>query len=249
MRLALLSDIHSNLHALQACLNHLETQHTDRIAFLGDMVGYGASPLEVLQTIESLQQTQEAIVLQGNHDAMAVEPPDFALHIGDMTADWTHRQITAAQQRWLHKLPLQRQLEDVLMQHASADAPQRWRYVSETQVASDSLQAAAPEVRWVVGGHVHQQLLYYRSQDGGVMRFTPQPGVWIPVGRHRQWLITAGSVGQPRDGNPDAMYAILDTDQAQLIFHRVEYDYHAAAQAIRQAGLPEFFAARLEDGR
>jgi len=80
------------------------------------------------------------------------------------------------------------------------------------------------------------------------LKFTPRPGVAVPVPRHRMWLATVGSVGQPRDGNPASMYALLDTERAQLTFHRVPYDHAAAAQAVRRAGLPEYFALRLESG-
>jgi diadenosine tetraphosphatase ApaH/serine/threonine PP2A family protein phosphatase len=100
----------------------------------------------------------------------------------------------------------------------------------------------------VFGGHVHQQTLYYRGAGRALMRFEPTPGVALPLPRHRLWLATIGSVGQPRDGDPRAMYAIFDTDLAQLSFHRVAYDHPAAAAAIRRAGLPEFFAERLGAG-
>jgi diadenosine tetraphosphatase ApaH/serine/threonine PP2A family protein phosphatase len=104
-------------------------------------------------------------------------------------------------------------------------------------------------VRYVFGGHVHMQTLYYRGTGDGLMAFTPQPGIAVPVPKHRQWLGTVGSVGQPRDGNTQAMYCLFDTDRAQLTFHRVAYDTFAAASAIRRSGLPEFFADRLEEGR
>jgi len=93
------------------------------------------------------------------------------------------------------------------------------------------------------------QTLYYRGAGDGLMAFTPQPGVAVPVPKHRQWLGTVGSVGQPRDGNTHAMYCLFDTERAQLTFHRVPYDHYAAANAIRRTGLPEFFAERLEAGR
>ena len=135
--------------------------------------------------------------------------------------------------------------------HASADQPELWRYVYEARAAAASLDAASawPGVRYVFGGHVHVQSLYYRGAADDLMLFTPQPGVVVPVPKHRQWLGTIGSVGQPRDGKPLAMYAVLDTERAQLTFHRVAYDHFKAAAAIRKAGLPEFFADRLERGR
>jgi diadenosine tetraphosphatase ApaH/serine/threonine PP2A family protein phosphatase len=139
----------------------------------------------------------------------------------------------------------------VFLVHASADAPQAWHYVYGHLAAERSLDAVAhlAEVRYVLGGHVHQQALYYRGAGPGLMQFAPTPGVAVPVPAHRQWLATVGSVGQPRDGDVRAMYALLDVDRAQLTFHRVAYDHLSAAAAIRAAGLPEFFAQRLEVGR
>jgi diadenosine tetraphosphatase ApaH/serine/threonine PP2A family protein phosphatase len=123
--------------------------------------------------------------------------------------------------------------------------------VYDERAAGASLDAATawPDVRYVFGGHVHMQTLYYRGAGTGLMKFMPTPGVAVPVPRHRRWLATIGSVGQPRDGNPKAMYAVFDTDKLQLTFHRVAYDHQAAAAAIRRAGLPAFFADRLESGR
>jgi len=249
MRLALLSDIHGNLQALDACLAHARAQRTQRFAFLGDMVGYGAQPAEVLERIMLLTE-EGAVVLKGNHDDMAVNPPAVPKTIGDSTAGWTHRQLNDSQREWIAALPLTHHMDTVLLVHASVDAPELWRYVYDERSASESLNAASafPDVRYVFGGHVHLQTLYYRGTDG-LMKFTPQSGVAVPVPKHRQWLSTVGSVGQPRDGKTQAMYALLDTERQQLTYHRVPYDHYAAATAIRRAGLPEFFAQRLEEGR
>jgi len=96
---------------------------------------------------------------------------------------------------------------------------------------------------------VHHQTLYYQGAGRDLMPFKPTPGVAVPVPRLRACVATVGSVGQPRDGDPRAMYAIYDLSAGRLTFHRVPYDHAAAAQAIRQAGLPEHFAHRLETGR
>lgn len=250
MRLALLSDIHGNIQALDACLAHARAQQVQRFAFLGDMVGYGANPAEVLERIMLLTE-EGAMVLKGNHDAMAVRPPLTVKTVGDSTASWTHKQLSPTVRLWIDTLPFTLHLDTVLLVHASADAPELWRYVYDQRAAAASLNAASdwPGVRYVFGGHVHLQTLYYRGATDGLMPFTPQPGVAVPVPKHRQWLATVGSVGQPRDGHPQAMYAVLDTERAQLTFHRVPYDHFSAAAAIRRAGLPEFFAHRLEEGR
>ncbi len=250
MRLALLSDIHGNIQALDACLAHARAQKAQRFVFLGDLVGYGADPAAVVERIMLLTE-EGAMVIQGNHDAMAINPPAEIKTVGDSTAAWTHDHLSAEQREWIGNLPLTLQLDSVLFVHASVNDPQLWRYVYDQRSAKASLDAATawPDVRYVFGGHVHLQTLYYRGAGDGLMAFTPQAGVAVPVPKHRQWLGTVGSVGQPRDGNTQAMYSLFDTERAQLTFHRVPYDHHAAATAIRRAGLPEFFAERLESGR
>ena len=249
MRIALLSDIHANLQALDACLEHAHAQRAQRYAFLGDLVGYGADPVAVVDRVMQLVE-EGAVAIKGNHDAMAVAPPEQVSTVGDTTAYWTHIQLSPARRAWLDALPLTVHEESVLLVHASVNEPELWRYVYDERGASASLDASSAwaGVRYVFGGHVHRQTLYYRGAADDLMMFVPQAGVAIPVPRHRQWLATVGSVGQPRDGKPLAMYALFDTERARLTFHRVAYDHHSAAAAIRRAGLPDYFAARLEAG-
>lgn len=255
MRLALLSDLHANRQALEACVSHARLQGTDRFAFLGDLVGYGADPVAVVKQVMALH-AQGALVIQGNHDAMAVVPPTGDVSMGSSTAAWTHAQLNDAQRSFLAGLPLTETVDHLLLVHASADKPEAWRYVDSERAAMACLDAAkthegaaqtAP--RHVLVGHVHHQTLYYLGAGRGLMPFKPTPGVGVPVPRSRACVVTVGSVGQPRDGDPRAMYAVYDMATAKLFFHRVPYDYAAAAQAIRQAGLPEYFAHRLETGR
>ena len=250
MKLALLSDIHANIHALDACLAHAQAQGAQQLAFLGDLVGYGAYPSAVMQRVRALN-AQGALVLKGNHDELAVNPPPEVKTIGDSTAQWTHDQLEESQREFLSALPMTLQMDKVFLVHASAEAPELWRYVYDQNVAALSLDAASAiePVRYVFGGHVHFQSLYYRGTDGSLMKFEPTAEVEVPVSAHRHWLATIGSVGQPRDGNPKAMYALFDTDHARLTFHRVAYDHLAAAAAVRAVGLPDYFADRLELGR
>jgi diadenosine tetraphosphatase ApaH/serine/threonine PP2A family protein phosphatase len=182
---------------------------------------------------------------------MAVNPPDRAVTVGESTAAWTHAQLDTTQRAFLAALPLLKQEDSVLLVHASVDSPELWRYVYDQRAASLSLKAAEsmPDVRYVFGGHVHMQTLYYRDDGPTLTRITPIPGMPIPLPARGQLLATIGSVGQPRDGDSRAMYALLDTDAGELTFHRVPYDYEAAADAIRRAGLPGYFADRLALGR
>jgi diadenosine tetraphosphatase ApaH/serine/threonine PP2A family protein phosphatase len=255
MRLALLSDIHANRQALDACLAHAEAAGAERYAVLGDLVGYGGEPAYVVQRVMALQR-EGALVVKGNHDQYATQPPpDGGKTIGHASAAWTGAQLSEDEHRFLAGLPLTARAGSVLLVHASADAPASWRYVDNPTLAALSLDAACqpPEghadVRYVFGGHVHQQTLYFRGSAGKLMPFTPTPGVPIPVPRHRLWLATVGSVGQPRDGRLDAMYALFDEAAQQLTFQRVPYDVQAAAAAVRATPLPAFFADRLEAGR
>ena len=250
MRLALLSDIHGNIQALEACLQHARAQQVQAFAVLGDLVGYGANPAQVVERV-MLLSADGASVLKGNHDAMAVHPPALAKTVGGSTARWTHEQLSSSQRAWLDALPYTAQLDKVLLVHASADEPAQWRYVYDERSASASLEAAAqwPGVHYVFGGHVHEQSLYFHGANADLMKFSPQSGIAVPVAPHRLWLGTVGSVGQPRDGRPEAMYAVFDSARWNITFHRVPYDQFAAASAIRRAGLPEYFAQRLEKGR
>ena len=250
MKLALLSDIHANLQAMQACLDHAEQQGASQFALLGDMVGYGGDPAPVMDLIMQLAQ-HGAVVLKGNHDAMALNPPQQSDALGAATAAWTHAQLTHEHQQFIAALPLTARMRSCFLVHASADAPGDWRYVDDERSAGASLAAAAadPDVRYVFGGHVHLQTLYYKGSAGRLMAFSPTAGVPIPMPAHRHWIATVGSVGQPRDGQPSAMYAMFDLTQTRLTFHRVPYDHMAAAAAVRRAGLPDYFAKRLEEGR
>jgi diadenosine tetraphosphatase ApaH/serine/threonine PP2A family protein phosphatase len=186
MKLALLSDLHANLRALHACLAHAREAGATHFAVLGDLVGYGAEPAQVVDAVMQLAAAG-AVVLGGNHDAMAVQPPAQQESLGDTSAQ-------------------------------------------------------------VFCGHVHHQRLYYRGGGRALMEFMPTPGVAIPVPVHRQWLATVGSVGQPRDGDTRAMYALFDATQARLGFHRVAYDHRAAAAAMRHTAQPEFFAKGWRKG-
>lgn len=252
MKFALLSDIHANRQALDACLEHARGQGVDQFALLGDLVGYGAEPAAVVEQAMQLAGDGALCVL-GNHDAAALAPPTAARNLGEQSSQWTHLQLDATHRSFLAGLPLTARLgASALLVHASADGPGRWHYVTDANAAERSMAAAAlidPAIRYVFCGHVHEQALYFLTPTAKLMRFTPEPGVPVPVPPHRQWLVIAGSVGQPRDGDARAMYAVFDSGAATITFHRVPYDQAAAAAAVRATALPAFFADRLEVGR
>ena len=250
MKLALLADIHANLQALRACMADARARGATQWAFLGDLVGYGGDPAAVLDIVMD-SVAQGAWAVKGNHDDAAVVPPAPSGQRSDLAgAAWTHAQLSPAHLAFLAGLPLEVRRDNVLLVHASAHEPGRWTYVTRPAEAAQSLDAAHEQGASVVFcGHVHEQRLFYLGGVGKLMPFEPTPDVAIPVPSHRDWLATAGSVGQPRDGDPRAMYALFDTGAARLTFLRVAYDHAAAADAIRRAGLPEDNAARLAKGR
>ena len=249
MKLALLADLHANRHALQACLANAHSRGVQQHAFLGDLVGYGAEPAAVLDIVMAMAR-EGAWVLRGNHDEAALGAAVGTHRADGAGAAWTRSQLSAAHCEYLAGLPLTLQHDFILLVHASAHEPQRWEYVKDDLTASMSLGAAdAVGATHVFGGHVHEQRLFFQGAAQRVMAFEPTADIAVPVPAHRRWLATVGSVGQPRDGRSEAMYAMFDTVALQLTFVRVPYDHEAAARAILEAGLPEFYARRLAQGR
>lgn len=248
MRIALLADIHSNLEALRACLDHARQSGAERFAFLGDLVGYGADPVAVTDIIAGMA-AEGAIVIRGNHDEAAVDEAKTEGMNGAAAeaATWTGRVLPPERRVWLADLPLTRREGDLLLVHGSASGPEQFTYVTDPRAAAMSLGAAG-DATYVFCGHVHEPVLYHMGSTGRPQPFRPVPGVAIPVGRHRRWLAVVGSVGQPRDGNTAASYALADTDKATLTFQRIPYDWATAARKILEAGLPERLAVRLQKG-
>jgi diadenosine tetraphosphatase ApaH/serine/threonine PP2A family protein phosphatase len=247
MRVALFADIHSNLDALTACLAEAEAHGAERYAFLGDLVGYGAEPGAVLDLVASYAE-RGAVVVRGNHDeAVLGGGTDTMRDVAAAAVEWTRRHVDAGQLAFLQRLPLTVREGEVLYVHASAELPDQWIYVSDEYMAARSL-AASKGARYVLCGHVHEPTLFYTSAAERPVPFTPVPGRAIPVPAHRRWLVVVGSVGQPRDHNTAACWAMLDLSRHTLTFHRVPYDWRSAAAKIRAAGLPEYLAARIERG-
>jgi diadenosine tetraphosphatase ApaH/serine/threonine PP2A family protein phosphatase len=247
MRVALFADVHSNLEALTACLAEAEAAGADRYAFLGDLVGYGADPGPVVDLIAT-HAARGAVVVRGNHDAAVLAGDTESMRdVAAAAVDWTRRQLDARQRAFLQALPLTVREGEVLFVHASAEEPAQWTYVSDEYMAARSL-AASGGARYVLSGHVHEPTLFYTGAAERPVPFVPVPGKAIPVPAHRRWLAIIGSVGQPRDHNTAACWAMLDLDRRTLTFHRVPYDWRAAATKIRAAGLPEYLAARIERG-
>jgi len=246
MRLAILTDLHANREALEACLAHAAREKADQYAFLGDLVGYGADPSWVVATVME-HVARGALAVQGNHDLAATRPARPQMHAeAREVIEWTRGQLSGAQVEFLAALPLTRQAGKLLFVHASAAEPEKWEYVKDLDSAERSLRAT--DSRIVFSGHVHAPALYRRADDGRMGRHTPAAGQRIALRGQHQYLAIPGAVGQPRDNNNAACYAIYDDEARELCFHRVPYDHGAAARRVIGAGLPIVFAMRLVEG-
>lgn len=246
MRIALLADIHANREAFEACLADAARRGAQRLVLLGDLVGYGADPAWVVRRAMALQAAG-AILLKGNHDEAAVQGGGRMREDAALAAAWTGRALDGAARRFLASLPLAQAEEDRLYVHASAHEPARWHYVRDAGTAQRCLGACTARI--VLCGHVHVPALYGLTATGRLQRFAPAEGAPVPLARPRRWLAVLGAVGQPRDGNPAACYAMLDAATATLTKFRVPYDVAAAAAKIREAGLPPVLAQRLFEAR
>jgi diadenosine tetraphosphatase ApaH/serine/threonine PP2A family protein phosphatase len=247
MRLALMADVHANREAFEACLADAETRRAERIVFLGDYVNYGADPDWVVGAIMARVRKGDAVALLGNHDA-AVGGKTETMHApAEAALEWTRNQLGADQRAFLAALPLTHEEGDCLFVHADAAAPAKWTYVTDARDAMHSLKATRKRVTFC--GHVHRPMIYTLSDTLKSGTFRPVENVAVPLLPQRRWLAVMGSVGQPRDGNPAACWALVDTARAELTYHRVPYEVEEAAKKIRRAGLPEMYAERLQWGQ
>jgi diadenosine tetraphosphatase ApaH/serine/threonine PP2A family protein phosphatase len=246
MRIALLADVHANRQAFSACLLHAEERGAERHVLLGDFVGYGADPVYAVDTAMDLV-SRGAIAVLGNHDAAVNDSTVRINPEAQIAIDWTRGLLGVEERRFLAELPLTVTEQDRLYVHADASAPAKWIYVLTVEEASRSLYATKAQITFC--GHTHKPAIFSVTTVAKMTAFSPVTDVAVPLHGLRRWLVVLGSVGQPRDGIPAASYAIFDTAKKEVTFHRVPYDVEAAADAIRKARLPSFFAQRLYMGR
>ena len=246
MLLAVLSDIHANRQAFDACLKAARARGAERMVLLGDFVGYGADPEWVVDTATGLV-ADGAIAVRGNHDQAVNSSAETMNAEAQVAIEWTRGRLDAAQRRFLAELPMVMEEEGRLYVHSEASHPTRWHYIRSTTDAAKSLIATPCHVTFC--GHIHRPGLYSMSVTAKMTSFVPKTDVPVQLLRGRQWLAVLGSVGQPRDGDPAASFALYDTESCQITYCRAPYDIEAAQQRIRDNGLPRWLADRLSQGR
>lgn len=240
--IGILSDVHGNLHALDAVREAMEARRVDEWWCLGDMVGYGAFPRETLAGCAGAARR----CLAGNHDlgaAGVVPVDDFSADAARAIA-WTRDALGDDGCAVLRRLPAADEDGEVALYHASPRDPV-WEYILTPRQADHALIDSPRAVTMV--GHTHLPMAWNLSGAEGLRRLPADRG---PIALTRgRWLVNPGSVGQPRDHDPRASWAVLDTDEGTIEIVRTPYDVASAQSAIRAAGLPAVLADRLEDGR
>jgi diadenosine tetraphosphatase ApaH/serine/threonine PP2A family protein phosphatase len=243
-RIGVIADIHSNYTALDKVLEHNALQGLELIC-LGDIVGYGPRPAEVIDRLRQL----DIQGIKGNHDA-AVLGDDKVFKTMRSEArkvvGWTRKRLDADQQHFLSLFPVNLNTDFYSCYHGSPRRP-LLEYVDDPSAVAAAMRDEAG-VNCLVLGHVHKPLCCVGESADSVERLKIKYGEAISFADQRI-LINPGSIGQPRDGDPRAAFAILDEEKQTVTFHRVEYDVKETARRIRLAQLPPFFASRLSSGR
>lgn len=237
---ALVSDIHANFEALAAVLAEIDKRRPDRVICLGDVVGYGGSPNECLDAIRLRCET----VLLGNHDAAASGGPEVARFniYARVAAEWTAKTLTRENREYLEQLPLTASLGSFFLVHASPACPRDWEYLLDRFDAEPQFQYFSEPLCFI--GHTHQPAVYMDDPSG--CKSLPLFPLSLEV--NRRYIVNVGSVGQPRDHDPRACFAVYDEAAKKVEYTRVPYDISGAQAKIRAAQLPEVLAARLATG-
>lgn len=243
-RIALLSDVHGNLPALEAVLADIERAGVDSCWCLGDLVGYGAQPDECV----ALAAERCDLSLIGNHDLVVIDKldmEDFSMNAA-IAAAWTKEHVDPATVAFLNDLSPADESHEIGLYHASPRDPV-WEYVLSTVLAGACMDVMGPRVGAV--GHSHVALYFARDEQSGALAGEHAPaGTELDISSG-DWIVNPGGVGQPRDGDPRAAWLLLDLESWTATWRRVEYPIDMAARAIQQAGLPSALSERLFVGQ
>ena len=240
MKYAILSDIHGNLEALRAVLHDAATR-SDGVLCLGDTVGYGADP----EACVELLAERAGSIVAGNHEYGVADRLDLTWfnRWARAAAEWTRERLDDDHRAWLARLPLLLEVGDATLVHASPGQPDEWEYLI---TAEDGWGAFAHfQTRWCFVGHSHVPGMWSLGSSGPDHESRPDA---VVSERGRRYIVNVGSVGQPRDRDPRAAYALWDVEAGRVEIRRVVYDIDAARRKIEAAGLPRFLADRLAAG-
>jgi len=237
VRAAIISDIHSNLPALEKVFEDIDNRGADEIFCLGDIVGYGANPRECLALIRE----RCTKVVAGNHDWGVVGKADLSRFSSSarIAAEWTADVLEFDERKYMAELPLKIELGDVCLVHASPREPASWEYLNFKSMLPGQFASFNGKICFV--GHSHKPLMW---NDFGE-KIIPDNRTAVRLDEGTRYFVNAGSVGQPRDGDPRTGYILFNDATSELTFFRLNYDIEKASDAVQKAGLPEKLASRL----
>ncbi len=240
MKYAIFGDIHANLEAFEAVLEHAEQQGCTEHVCTGDIVGYAANPGECLAKVRELG----CPVVKGNHDEEAIlrTSLDGLNPLAKQAMEWTRDHLNEDEQEFLRNLKLVRQVRDFTIVHATLDTPGGWTYVTNKFDAMASFSYQFTQLCFY--GHTHTPRIYVKGDS-----VEPIEETTVNLEMGRKYFINVGSAGQPRDGDWRASYAIYDVEEQTVSIQRIEYDIQTAQDKIIAAGLPEMLAHRLSLGK
>lgn len=245
MRYGIISDIHSNREALDACLRALDRLRIDTYVCLGDVVGYGADPAYCVETVRNLVE----LGILGNHDAAVAGKMDYSYYYeaAREVLNWSRRQLNEEQVTWLQSLPYSKNKEEqgICFTHGDPIQPEAYNYVYTVEQASYLLHHYEKMTTISFVGHSHLRRVYLFPDHEHVRELQVDN---IKLESDKKYLVAVGAVGQPRDYDPRSSFCVFDTETQKVTLHRVEYDVEGAARKIMDAGLPESFAYRLFNG-
>ncbi len=242
MRYTVISDIHGNLEAFQAVLGALSLERIDNYLFVGDVIGYGADPKECIKLLKSLNPI---VAIAGNHEWGVLEKMGMS-YFNELAQEailWTRKRLNDDEKEYLGSFPLVYEDERITLVHGTLNMPEEFYYIFDIEDAYVTLSQMRNNICFVGHTHVpgifasnHTKVEYIERMDAR-------------IDRERKYLINAGSIGQPRDGDPRASFAVYDDEELTVEIKRVEYDVKKAQDKVLKSGLPSKFAYRLSEGR
>lgn len=241
MRYGIFADVHSNSEAFQAVLDSLKRENIDTYICIGDIVGYGAEPSRCIELTRKLTDK----IIAGNHDlaACGIFTTSYFNEYAKEAISWTKNILSAEDKDRLKALRLIYEDKNITAVHGSLNEPEKFHYIISTSQAQATFELMKTPLCFI--GHSHQPLVCAKTRKG--VSFLPEEK--LTVEKSAPYIVNVGSVGQPRDGDPRASYAVFDTKTSVVEIKRVSYDVEKAAEKILAAGLPPILAARLGEGR
>lgn len=243
MRYGIFSDVHSNLEAMTAVAQDMKSQGTEEHLCLGDFVGYYSNPNEVIELIDSLKCWK---MVMGNHDSGLLGRTPLSKFNGPAAEaiTWTKTKLKPANQRFLEALRMREEIGEIQLVHSSPFQAEEWHYLTQKEEVERNFRYFQGFI--CLFGHVHKPFIAEQRPDGSVEMLPDQEYI---LKKDCRYLVNVGSVGQPRDGNPQTCWVLYDSSSKKLSIRRLTYDFETTVKKTLDAGLPDYLAQRLKTGK